>query len=31
MTAVDPRIVNEVTYVTRMQHASFFAWQAQYL
>ena len=31
MTSVAPRIVNDVSYVTRIKHASHFAWQAQYL
>ena len=26
-----PRIVNNVSYVTRISHDSHFAWQAQYL
>ena len=28
---VAPRIVNDVSYVTRIDDASHFAWQAQYL
>ena len=28
---VPPRIVNNVSYVTRIDDASHFAWQAQYL
>ena len=28
---VAPRIVNDVSYVTRINHESHFAWQAQYL
>ena len=28
---VAPRIVNDVSYVTRMDAASHFAWQAQHL
>ena len=31
MTPVAPRIVNNVTCVTRINHESHFAWQAQYL
>ena len=31
MTFVAPRIVNDVSYVTRIKHACHFAWQAQYL
>ena len=31
MTLVVPRIVNSVSYVTRISHDSHFAWQAQYL
>ena len=31
MTPVAPRIVNDVSYVTRIKHASLSAWQAQYL
>ena len=31
MTLVVPRIVNEVSYVTRINHEIHFAWQAQYL
>ena len=31
MTPVAPRIVNDVSYVTRMKHASLSAWQAQSL
>ena len=31
MTSVAPRIVNNVSYVTRINHESHFAWQAQYL
>ena len=30
MTPVAPRIVNNVSYVTRINHESLFAWQAQY-
>ena len=30
MTLVTPRIVNNVSYVTRISHDSHFAWQAQY-
>ena len=28
---VAPRIVNDVPYVTKINHESHFAWQAQYL
>ena len=28
---VAPRIVNDVSYVTKINHESHFAWQAQYL
>ena len=28
---VAPRIVNDVSYVTRINHEMHFAWQAQYL
>ena len=28
---VAPRIVNDVSYVTQINHESHFAWQAQYL
>ena len=28
---VAPRIVNDVSYVTRINHAWHFTWQAQYL
>ena len=28
---VAPRIVNDVSYVTRIKHACHFSWQAQYL
>ena len=28
---VAPRIVNDVSYVTKINHKSDFAWQAQYL
>ena len=28
---VAPRIVNDVSYVTRSNHEIYFAWQAQYL
>ena len=28
---VAPRIVNDVSYVTKINHESDFAWQAQYL
>ena len=31
MTPVAPRNVNDVSYVTRIKHASLSAWQAQYL
>ena len=31
MTPVAPRIVNDVSYVTRMHHENHFSWQAQYL
>ena len=31
MTFVASRIGNDVSYVTRIKHASHFAWQAQYL
>ena len=31
MPPVVPRIVNSVSYVTRISHDSHFAWQAQYL
>ena len=31
MTLVAPRIVNDVSYVTRINHEIHFAWQAQYL
>ena len=31
MTAVAPRIVNDVSYVTTIKHASHSAWQVQYL
>ena len=31
MTFVAPRIVNDVSYVTRINHEIHFAWQAQYL
>ena len=31
MSAVAPRIVNDVSYVSRINHACHFAWQAQYL
>ena len=30
MTPVALRIVNDVSYVTRIKHASLSAWQAQY-
>ena len=30
VTFVAPRIVNNVSYVTRINHESHFAWQAQY-
>ena len=30
MTPVAPRIVNDVSYVVRIKHASHFAWQAHY-
>ena len=28
---VAPRIINDVAYVTKINHESHFAWQAQYL
>ena len=28
---VPPRIVNDISYVTRINHEIHFAWQAQYL
>ena len=31
MTLVAPRIVNDVSYVTTIKHASHSVWQAQYL
>ena len=31
MTFVAPRIVNDVSYVTRINHEIHFSWQAQYL
>ena len=31
MTFVAPRIVKDVSYVTRINHEIHFAWQAQYL
>ena len=31
MILVAPRIVNDVLYVTRVNHYSHFAWQVQYL
>ena len=31
MTLLAPRIVNDVSYVTRINHEIHFAWQAQYL
>ena len=31
MTLVAPRIVNDVSYVMRINHEIYFAWQAQYL
>ena len=31
MLTVAPRIVNDVSYVMRMNHEIHFAWQAQYL
>ena len=31
MRFVAPRIVNDVSYVTRINHEMHFAWQAQYL
>ena len=31
MTFVAPRIVNDVSYVTRIKHACHSSWQAQYL
>ena len=30
MTPVAPRIVNEVSYVTRIYHENHVSWQAQY-
>ena len=30
-TSVAPRIVNDVSYVTRINHENHFSWQAQYL
>ena len=31
MTFVSPRIVNDVSYLMRMNHEILFAWEAQYL
>ena len=31
MTLVAPRIVNDVSYVMRINHEIHFSWQAQYL
>ena len=31
MSPVAPRIINDVSYVTDINHESHFAWQAQYL
>ena len=31
MTPVAPRIVNDISYVTRMSHGNHFSWQVQYL
>ena len=31
MTLVVPRIVSDISYVTRISHDSYFAWQAKYL
>ena len=31
MTLLAPRIVNDVSYVTRINHEIHFAWQAQYM
>ena len=31
MLPVAPRIVNDVSYVMRINHEIYFAWQAQYL
>ena len=31
MTLLAPRILNDVSYVTRINHEMHFAWQAQYL
>ena len=31
MISVAPRIVNDVSFVTRINHDSHFAWQGQYL
>ena len=31
MTLLAPRIVNDVSYVTRINYEIHFAWQAQYL
>ena len=31
MTLLAPRILNDVSYVTRINHEIHFAWQAQYL
>ena len=31
MTLLAPRIVNDVSYVTRINHEIHFLWQAQYL
>ena len=31
MSPVAPRIVNDVSYVTKINHEGHFSWQAQYL
>ena len=31
MSAVAPRIVNDIFYVSRINHENHFSWQAQYL
>ena len=31
MTLLAPRVLNDVSYVTRINHEMHFAWQAQYL
>ena len=31
ITSVAPRVVNNVSYVTRINHESHFSWQVQYL